>query len=443
MESLKRTLSFRDLIVFGLIAMNPMASLSMYGLSAFRSEGNPILSYIIAFVAVLFTAMSFGKMAGLFPSSGSSYTFASKGIHPTAGFYAGWTMLLDYVLIPGGCLLGASLYLHVLIPAVPLWAWILLVNVIVLLANYFGVQVAAKFNTIMTVYLLFAIAAFLGAAIYYIVTNEALILFDTKAVYNSDTFGVAPVISGAALAIMCYFGFDAMTTLSEETNTPPKKIGKAILIAISLLTVLFLATTYVSSLVIPDYTSISDPETAISDVILTVGGQALQLIILVGMIVSYVGLSVAVQSSASRLLYAKGRDNILPRKFFGYLHPKTKTPTRSILLLSLTSILLPLSSNLLLLTELSSFGGLCGFVLVNLAVIVHAVKSKQRSGWLRHYLLPSLGFIVTLYILFGLSDLAKIVGFGWIIVGTVVYLASRKFGGVREHHPMEPAALAD
>lgn len=273
MESLKRALNFRDLIIFGLIAMNPMASLSMYGFSASRSEGNPILSYVIAFIDVIFTAFSFGKMVGLFPSSGSSYTFASKGIHPNAGFYAGWTMLLDYVLIPGSCLLGASLYLNVMIPVIPIWAWVILLNLIVVLANYFGVEIAARFNTVLTLYLLFAVVAFLGASVYYIVTNETLVLFDTKAIYNSDTFHVAPVISGAALAIMCFFGFDSMTTLSEETNTSPKKIGRAILIAISVLTIFFVLTTYVSMIIIPNYKSLGDLETAISEVINMVGGH--------------------------------------------------------------------------------------------------------------------------------------------------------------------------
>ncbi|MGG4220581.1 APC family permease [Paenibacillus jamilae] len=419
-DTLKKSLQFRHLVFFGLMAMNPMAGMSMFGFSSFRSQGNPMLSYLIAFIAISFTALSYSKMVKLFPSAGSSYTFAGKGIHPLAGFFAGWVMLLDYVLIPASCLLQVGLYLNVLVPAIPFWIWVVLVSTLVVLANCFGVEVAARFNMIMLGYLLFSIVAFLAAVIYYIATQDTLTFFNTQAIFDKSTFGLSPVISGAALAIMCYFGFESMTTLSEETQGTSKQFSKAVFLSLGILTIIFLITTYAAKLIMPDYKSIQNMDTAITEVIVLVGGPTLNMIILVGMICSFIGISLAAQSSASRILYAQGRDGVLPRKFFGYLNPTRKTPTKAIIFMGVVSLIIPLLVPLLLLTELSSFGGLCGFILVNLALIVYSLRTGVRSKWFIHYIFPAAGLLVTTYILLGLGADAKIVGLSWILIGTVV-----------------------
>ena len=425
-SSLKKALAFRHLVLLGIMAMNPIAGLSMFGFTATLSEGNVILTYFVAFVAMSFTALSYSKMVELFPSAGSSYTYVSKGIHKNAGFLAGWLMLLDYVMIPATTILQAGLFLNILFPSVAVWIWLLIIVTFTTIANYFGVQVAAKVNNVLLAVITIALLAFVGCTIYYVATQETLSLIHLPAVFNQNTFGMTAVFSGAALGIMCYFGFEAMTTLSEETKITSKQVGIAAFISLGTLTLIFMISSYLATLIMPDFMAIQNIETAISEVIQIVGGDTLNLIILIAMIMAFIGISLIAQSSASRLLFAKGRDGALPKKFFAKLHPKHQTPYLSIILLGIVTFIVPLVFPLLILTELISFGGICGFIMVNLAVIIYNIRQHEKRKIFINYVCPALGLLIMSVILVSLSSNALIVGGCWIIVGIGTLLLSKR-----------------
>src|SRR5512138_2431901 len=115
---LKRILSRRDLILYGLVILTPTAPYPVYGIVQQTSNGHAALAYIVAMVAMLFTAASYGKMSSAFPSAGSTYTYAQRALNPHVGFLAGWAMILDYFLIPLLSVIYAALTANRLIPQV-------------------------------------------------------------------------------------------------------------------------------------------------------------------------------------------------------------------------------------------------------------------------------------------------------------------------------------
>lgn len=425
-QEFKRTLSMRDLVIFGMIFMSPMSAMTLFGIMNVTSNGHSVLAFLFGFVAMLFTALSYGEMVKAFPIAGSTYSYTQRGINPKMGFIAGWGMLLDYFLIPMFLYVLSASYAHAFLPQIPYWVLILAYVIPVTFINIIGVEVAAKANTIMTVIMLFAVGAFIFSAIHYVLVGHGLSLFSAKAIYNPATFNFHSMVAGSAMAVLSYLGFDAITTLSEEVNESGKMIGKAIIIACLLQTVIYLAISYFGNLVFTDYSIIKNPDTVLYDIAFQIGGSSLQIFLTLVIIVSGASTALAGQSAASRLLYGMGRDRLIPSKLFSYLHPKYNTPTFSILFMGIIGIIGALTISMITLSEMVTFGGLFGFICVNLSVINHYfIKGNSKRVFL-HIIMPILGIIVCTYILFSLSTVAKIVGFSWMFIG-VIYVTIRSF----------------
>src|SRR6266851_5924394 len=137
----KRVLSRGDLILYGLVILTPTAPYPVYGIVQQVSQGHAALSYLVAMVAMLFTAASYGKMSGAFPSAGSTYTYAQRALNEHVGFLAGWAMMLDYFLIPLLSVIYAALTAARLMPQVPYLAWAVLFTVSLTLVNIPGKEV--------------------------------------------------------------------------------------------------------------------------------------------------------------------------------------------------------------------------------------------------------------------------------------------------------------
>jgi putrescine importer len=415
---LKKTLKMRDLVIFGMAFMAPVAAMSMYGIVTMISKGHSVLAYLIGFVAMLFTAYSFGKMVDAFPVAGSTYTYAQRALHPKLGFIAGWGMLLDYLFIPILTFLISANFSHALVPTIPVWAWVLIFAIPVTIVNILGVELAAKMNFLLVFLMIVAVFAFVISTVHFIVTgHESLVNF--HAIYNRSTFSLGSIVSGAAITTVAYLGFDAITTLAEEANVSGKRIGIAIILTCVIQTCFYLAVVYLGDIIQGDYTKIGNPDTAFFALLDKVAGSFLQTFITLMIIASGVASALASQSASSRMLFGMGRDNIIPKKFFGYIHPKFKTPIYNILLMSAMGIIGAIISNLQAISDLVAFGGLFGFSCVNLSVIsYYFIKQKERNI-VKHLIVPIIGLAVCLYILFGLSTVGKIVGVCWLIIGTV------------------------
>ncbi|MCX6622209.1 MAG: APC family permease [Acidobacteria bacterium] len=418
---MRRVLTRRDLILYGLVILTPTAPYPVYGIIQQESRGHATLTYLVAMVAMLFTAMSYGKMSAAFPSAGSTYTYAQRSLNEYVGFLAGWGMILDYFLIPLLSVIYAALTAQRLLPGVPYAVWVILFTVAMTAVNVRGIKVTARASSVLMAVMTVIAVLFIGAAARWVVGQTGLEgLFQMAGVFRPETFALRPLMLGAAIATLSYIGFDAISTLAEDTVNPERDIGFATVTCCILQTAICVATVYLATLVWPDYRTLPSPETAIIDIGHRIGGTWLMGLISLVLLVAGIASALTGQAGASRLLLGMGRDGVLSRRMFAYVHPKYATPTRSIYLMGGFAMLGGLFMHFQLAVELLNFGAFVGFILVNLSVIRHYyLRLHRRSGveFFTHLVTPLLGAAVCTYVWMSLSGNAKLVGFLWMGIG--------------------------
>src|SRR5918998_599259 len=250
-QELKRSLTFTDLLVYGLVFMVPIAPFGIFG-SVFQASGGMIaLAYAIGGLAMAFTAASYSQMSRAFPMAGSVYTYAGRGIAQPVGFIAGWMILLDYVLVPGLLYLIAAVAMNSIWPSVPVWLWLVAFVVLNTVVNYFGIEFTARVNKIMLVAELIVLAIFLVVGIVALASGEGR-GFDFSPLYNSDTFSLELVFGAVSIAVLSFLGFDGISTLAEENRDSARSIGKAMIAALALAGTLFIVQTWIAALLVPD-----------------------------------------------------------------------------------------------------------------------------------------------------------------------------------------------
>jgi putrescine importer len=425
-QQLKRCLSRKDLIVYGLAILTPTAAYPVFGVIQQASNGHAALSYIAAMAAMLFTAVSYGRMATAFPLAGSTYSFSSQGLHPIAGFLAGWGMLLDYVLVPLLSTIFVSLTAERLVPQIPYVAWALLFALSITLTNVRGMEATKRSNEIMLMVMIGAAIWFGIAAMVHVSSSSGVAaLLNSRAIVRPEAYSTTAVMFGASIATLSYLGFDAVSTLAEDARDPQRDIGFATVFVCILQTLICVAIAYLAVLVWPAEKPFPNVETAILDISRIAGGTTLFGFTSIVLLVAGVASSLASQAGASRLLYGMGRDGVLPRSIFAHLDPKHATPVRSIWLMGVLSFVGALFISFQQIVELVNFGAFAGFVLVNLSVAGHYfVRRRERSGMqiITNLIVPLLGAAVCAAVWFSLSRDAKITGFVWLAIG-LSYLA--------------------
>ena len=433
-NTLKRTMKLHHLVIFGVAFLTPMIAYTIYGVIATASHGVESGSICFAVIAMMFTALSYGHMAKAFPAAGSTYTYTRKAINSKLGVIAGWIVLLGYVFFPMAIwLIGAS-YFSAAVPAVPSWVWLVGFIVVTTLINIVGVEVGSKINFIMVSIQVVIIIAFLIFTIKAITEGMGEgTLASFSPFYNPDiSFGYT--VAGAAAACYCFLGFDALTTFTEDTVNPTKNIPRAIRLTLLVCGAIFLIVTYFTHLVHPSY-DYSNPDNAAYEIARQVAPSVFGGIFLIGTIAGQFAAGLSAQASGARLLYAMGRDGVLPKKFFGKLNSKTHTPINSIVLtgvVALFAIFLDVTKA----TAYINFGGFVAFFFVNLSVIAYYfVKQRQRSlkGTILYLVFPVIGALLCLYLLIHLDRLAIILGCAWTVAGIIYLLVLTK--GLKEEPP--------
>jgi putrescine importer len=435
----KRVLSLRDLILYGLVILTPTASYPVYGIVQRVSHGHAALAYLVAMVAMLFTAASYGKMAGAFPTAGSTYTYAQRSLNDHVGFLAGWAMILDYFLIPLLSVVYAGLTAARFLPRVPYAAWAVLFTVLITVINVRGIQMTARASRVMMIIMTFSAVLFVLLAAVCVVRQHGWGgLFIGTAVFNRSAFVLRPLMLGAGVAALSYIGFDALSTLAEDTENPERNIAIATVAVCIIQTVFCLATVYLAALVWPKYNSFQQDETAILDISRLVGGAWMFGFITFVLLVAGLASALTGQAGASRLLFGMGRDGVISRSIFGYVSLRHSTPTRAIYLMAGVTLVGSLVMRFELAVELLNFGAFVGFILVNLSVIRHYYfRRRLRTGLaiFTNLVFPLLGMITCIYLWINLSYEARIVGFIWLGLGGI-YLA-----GVTRGFRSSPRAL--
>ncbi|MGL4774937.1 MAG: APC family permease, partial [Aeromonas veronii] len=367
---LKKTLKLWQVVVMGLAYLTPMAVFDTFGIVTEITEGHVPTAYLFALIGMLFTALSYGHLVRKFPSAGSAYTYAQKVFHPYVGFMVGWTSLLDYMFMPMINMLLAKIYLEALFPNVEPWTYIFGLAAVMTALNLRGIKLVANFNSLIVVMQFSIIAIFIGLIAWGVHNGEGLGTVASSRPFFSEQIQVSPLLMGASILCLSFLGFDAISTLSEETPDADRVIPRAIVLTALIGGVLFVTTSYFLQLYFPDISRFQHPDAVLPEIALYVGGKLFQAVVLVCTTVAVLASGLASHAGVSRLLYVMGRDRALPARFFGYIHPKWQTPAFNVLLVGLLA-LSAVSLDLEMALALINFGALVAFTFVNLAVIAH------------------------------------------------------------------------
>lgn len=424
-NSLNRTLTFWPLVFFGLAFMTMMIIFTTYGIASQVTQGMVPAAYLIVLIAMLFNVYSYGRMVKVFPSSGTSYAYAQKAIHPNAGFFVGWAIMMDYLLTPMLNYLVVGIYLSAAFPGVPAWLWIILFIVAITTINVLGLRIAANINLLLVAFQLLVVAIFAILCIKQIQGGMGTgTLFSSLPFFNPEV-PFSAITAGAAILFLSFLGFDTITTFSEETVNPEKTIPKAMFAVVLIGGSMFIALSYIIQNVFPDFMSFTDVDAAGFEVVTAVTGNLFTSVFLAGYIIACFASAMVSHAGISRFLYAMGRDGVLPKRFFGYLSPKTRVPLFNIILVGFISLLALLMSMEILLAFIN-FGVLVAFAFVNLSVISHYFIRKQRRNSVKEFILylilPLIGFCINAWLWTNLEKSALLLGGSWLLVG-LIYLA--------------------
>ena len=428
--SLKRVLGLWDLIYYGIILISPIAAVPMFGEAQVLSKGHAATTLLAAMVAMTATAVSFGRMATVYPSAGSVYTYVSKGFTPHIGFVLGWAMFLEYLFQPMQNSLYAALTIQRLLPHVPFALLSAVAVGFMTLLCWLGIRTTARTNQILLAFMSVVMAAFLFEAFRYIFVHQSWQgLVSMQPLYDARTFSVRSIAAGTALAATTYIGFDGVSILAEEVHNPRRNVLLATVL-VCVFTGLFAGLqVYLAQRVWPDYRTLANPETAFMDVARVVGGYRLFAAFGAVLLVSSLACGLAGHLGAVRLLYGMGRDNLLPRKIFGHLDAERGSPTYNVAMVGIGAYLGTLTLGWERSVEILNFGALLAFMAVNLAALRHFGFPRGQAGQ-RNVLLdmvaPSLGFLFCLVIFLGLQESTLIVGAVWCLAGGLYVVLKTK-----------------
>lgn len=417
---LQRVLGLGDLVFYGIVLIQPVGVIGLFGVATRMSHGHMATSVLIAMVAMMITAVSYGRMAALYPSAGSAYTYVGRGLNPHLGFLAGWAMVMDYLIIPVVNVIYGALSANRLVPAVPYWGWVLIIGLGMTLLNARGIRWTARANQLLLAAMCAVIVAFVIAATRYLLRTQGWPgLVSLAPFYDPATFDFRSVCTATSFAAAAYIGFDGITTLAEDAIEPKRTVPLATVLVCLVTGLTAVVQVYLAQRVSPDIRGFTNIETAFMDIATVVGGSWLFNAIAVVMAVACLGSGLTGQVGAARLLYSMGRDNVLPRAVFGRLDAR-HAPTLNVWLIGAAALAGAFVLNYERATELINFGAFLAFMGVNAATIrVYWLQPPPgyRRQWTTDIMVPGLGLLFCLWIWCSLPTPAQVVGGIWFVTG--------------------------
>ncbi|MFK0114539.1 APC family permease [Streptomyces sp. NPDC090994] len=435
-RELRRTLGFRDLVVYGLLFIAPMAPVGVFGTLDAKSHGAVALVYLVATVAMAFTAFSYAQMVRVVPQAGSVFAYARAGLGKGAGFVAGWMAMLDYVLIPAVAYLFSGIAMNELVPEVSRWVWTALAVLVTTLLNLWGVRAAARVGFAVLVMEIVVLLVFVVAAVVVLVRDgaERGWLSPLSGDGTQGAFALSAVVGAVSVAVLSYLGFDAIATFAEEVTGGSAKVARALLFCLALAGVLFVAQTYLAALLAPMSSAelAAGPDgqgSAFYDTVDASVGTWLHDLVAVSKAIGAAFAALAGQAAAGRLLFAMGRDRRLPgvlsRTYSGV--PRVALLVAAVITLVAAVWAARRDDGLDHLTTVVNLGALSAFTLLH-ASVVGWFAVRRRGGpvsWWRHVLVPVVGAAITVAVIVEASGTAQVVGAVWLVIGLVVLVAQR------------------
>jgi amino acid transporter len=424
-QELRRSLRLRDLLVYGLIFMVPIAPFAIFGVVFNAAKGMVPLTYVIGLVAMIFTALSYREMSRAFPVAGSVYTYAGRGITPWVGFLAGWAILLDYLLVPTLLYVTGAVALQTVVPGVPQWLWIVIFVVFNTVVNLAGVEITAWANRAFLVAELIVLTIFVVAAIVAISRGVGGAHWSGTPFFNSAVFSPSLVFAALSVAVLSFLGFDAISTQAEEVKGGSRVVGRATVLALLMVAVLFIVQTYLASLLVPGKTQFVG-EDATNQAFYTVAGLAAGhwmtvLVAVSSALAAAIANSLVAQNATARLLFSMARDRTLPG-FLAHVSERRRVPERAVLLVAVISLALGigLAGQVSFLSTLVNVGALVSFLVLHVSVAVYYLLKRRQRTYGMHLVVPLVGFVIIGYVLVNADTHAKLVGGAWLLVGIIV-----------------------
>jgi putrescine importer len=415
---LRRTLTLWDAVFYGIVLVQPVAPMGIFGVVSQEARGHVITTILIGMLAMLLTAVSYGRMARVYPSAGSAFAYVGQELHPGLGYVTGWSMVMDYVLNPMICTIYCSKVAMTFIPGVPYVIWVAVFAAVFTVLNLRGVKASARTNEILAVGMFIVVVLFVGAAVRYLLDASPSQAEFLRPFYNPQTFALPAVLTGASIACLTYIGFDGISTLSEEVENPRRNILLATVLTCLITGVLASVLVYLAQLVWGNWTGFPDVDTAFVHVAGRAGGAWLFTLVSVTLLVANLGSGTSAHLGAARLLYGMGRSDALPRRFFGVVDAGNRIPRNNVLLVGVLAFAGGVTLSYQLGAELLNFGAFIAFMGVNLAAFLrYGVRSDQRR--IMNFILPLAGFFVCLYLWLSLRSPARLAGGIWLAAGVL------------------------
>ena len=433
MPHLSRVLNLWDLVFYGIILISPIAAVGLFGVVQELSQGQAVTTILIAMAAMALTAVSYGRMAALYPSAGSAYTYVGRGLDPHLGFLVGWAMFLDYLLMPILNSIFGALTIQRFLPKVPYPLLVAIFVAVITYLNLRGIRSTARTNQVLLVFMSAIILVFIALAIRYLFVMHGWHgVFSVRPFYNPQSFNFRTIATGTSLAALTYIGFDGVTLLAEEVKNPRRNVLLASVLVCFFTGVFSGLQIYLAQLVLPDFHAFRKIETAFMDAARVVGGSVLFKWFGAMLVVNSLGCGLTGQVGAARLVFGMGRDKVLPAKIFAHLDEKRSSPTYNIWITAVLAYGGALLLSFERAAELLNFGAFLAFMGVNLATL-RQFYFMGCPGECRRLLLdavlPGIGFLFCFVIWWNLQRPAKILGGVWLAVGLIY--GAIKTGGFR------------
>ena len=427
-QELNRSVSTFDLLVYGLVFMVPIAPWAIFGTVYNSASGMVPLVYVVGLIAMVFTALAYAQMAKSFPLAGSVFSYVGRGVHPAVGFFAGWAILLDYLLIPTLLYVFAAESMIGLFPGTPRWLWAIVFVVVNTIINLLGIGSLKIANRVFLAIELVFVVTFVVIAVRAI-NGQSLpnVGWSTTPIWDPNTVSAPLLAAALSIAVLSFLGFDGISTLAEESTGRKNPAGRAMIIALFVVAALFVTQTWLASLLAGGREAFGDDE--VGNAFFTLVEAAsntgwMNAFFAVNVMAVGFANAMAAQAATSRLLYSMSRDKQLP-SFLSKISSR-KVPMAALLFVSAISLVLVLFfvGQIGLISSLVNFGALFGFCLLHLSVIWYYVVRQKSKNYLLHLVVPTLGFVIIGYVLFNADALAKIGGLVWLTIGAIVFVVN-------------------
>lgn len=430
-QGLERCLGAMDVVMMGIGAIVGAGIFVLTGVAAATSAGPAItLSFVVSGLACLFVALSYAEMAASIGGCGSAYGYAYVGLGEILAWAIGWDLLLEYGLGIATVAVGWSGYvanafsamgisLPIMILKGPLEGGIInfpasLIILALAVLLCLGVKESARFNSIIVLVKLLAIAVFIGVTVFYVDTNNWQIFMP---------FGWKGVMHAAALVFFAYIGFDAVSTAAEETINPQRNLPLGIIGSLIVCTIIYIAVSALLTLSAPYHTlNVSSP---VAQVLLNLNKPIAAGIISAGAIAGLTTVMLVLYYGFSRIVLAMARDGLLP-KAMAKVNPKTKTPISIIMVSGVVFAVIAGLTPIGHLAELVNIGTLAAFCMVCSGTLVLRIKNPELVRPFKlpfGLLIPSLGIIFCSYLMASLPIVTWARFFVWMLIGLVFYFA--------------------